>query len=1114
MITKLFNWLQSDEKIFHLSNQHLSRELLEREELQARHTNRVLLSNARLGKLQGLDTQEDIKKVEQHILFMDYLQFCRKTFEENPQDSLFLITLKYLLPKVDKENSLLHAKLFKLFRALLQEDSDHTLNFYQQNEALFKNLPEIQKCVDSELHNQKFIDDIQQVEHHLSLFNKKLSQQKNPLGIIGLCRDWISDTQKFAAFILWLVQRNTSPEQILQTYLLHDFLKYNLFTLHSEDNEVFLLYALLNHFPEAKPLVEAVKKTSSDERGFQSYSLQGVFSEHELQNIPQKEEPLQFTLTATNFSALYELFGTTFLHAALVTCEEDTDSKWVEALRHTLNEAETLTKVLPGLINVIARESSPAILEHLACLIDDQHAQELLSNNEGAIFYLLPYKPKLSEYINEKNISEFIQQITLKHTSDPELIFQLMALFLILSKKKGPVTQLVFQAIIDNLVQHPFLLEDERLLRQLKRYPDCEAILSQRSEQIKQRVIECIVEQTTDCEFSSRNYQIIEDIWLEASRKLNVFKLIQPQAKYILNNKYALQAKIAQTAFLCHGNEFNLDAFIEALSLPLVIPEDGVSEYERVLIEILAAIDNELIRKKIIKQLESPPIQRLNWTEKEYEGKNVILKAAKYGNLGLITLLEEQIPLEDCNQAIIIAAKANQWDVVSHLCHLDRVTLNEDELEQIILGAAAEGELKIIHDLFDLYDYESSAIKIKILNQAISRGKFNIVQYFYNSGVTLANQSAINKWFHSASELGYWDIALFMADAEEHPPSLCAIEKAFNHAVAGLDLEAIQGLCNLSTNPPRGTIIQRAFVKACQSGCLPLVRCFHDLPRKIVRAEFEEAVDHAIMNGHLEIVTYLYNSPTYSSDQSLINHGLITAAKKGKSELVEFFCSMTTKTKPTQHTLNQALNWAVKGNHTETFITLCRSPLNPPSNSAVKAAFLLAVKEGRQSIVTYLCSQEMNSLTQRTIEDALKLAVKFKHPGIVRYLCELSSNSPQKKSLSIAYKKAVASIQNEIADYLREQLNKVNHKKIDLEIDESSGTDHDSDVNSETDVHLEMDVETDHKPTPAHDHSFDVELNSDIDVGISLKTFGFFKNTTSKDLPVSVRTSKPGVPIN
>ncbi|HHF7366044.1 TPA: ankyrin repeat domain-containing protein [Legionella bozemanae] len=1106
IISDLFNWFQGDEESFHLVNQHLSQDLLKLEQSQAKKINRMLLSEVRFAKLSGLEPGDAQSKLEKHILFMDYLEFCRQQFAEDPKSSLFLVTLQYLLPKTPKEDLRQNAKLNELFAALLHQDKESALSFYQQNEILFKNHPEIQKRAEFELCEQKHEEAVKRVEDHLGYLSKQLSNQKNPLGIIGLCREWLSDTEQFAALILWLLQRHVSTKQILQTYLLHDFLKYHLFTLSSEDNEVFHLYALLSRFPEAKLLVETAQKTGSDERGFQHYALNGILSEKELQSISPKPQSLEFSLTTANFLALHELFGATFLTAAVITSVEHKNLTWLEALRQTLNQPEVVTKEIPRLINNIAQASSPQVLENLAALIDDHTAQRLLSKNEGAVFYLLPYKPKLFEYINEKNITEFIHQITVKHISEPEIIFQLMALFSMLPKKKNPLTQLVFQAVIDNLVHHPLLLEDEKLLRQLRKYPDCKWILTQYSEKIKKQVNDCIIEQANEPSFSSHNYHIIEDIWVDATRKLAVFDLISPQAKFNLNHKYALQAKIAEITFFSHGEFFDLDAFIESLSLPPVVKENGVSEYERVLIEILAVIDNESIREQIIRKLESYPVHRLDWVEKEYAGKTIFLKAAKHGNLGLLSLLKDHIAPETFNKALITAAKANQWAFVERLCQNKNVQLSEEEIETLILQAAEHGQIKIIKYLLDTYDYEpSTAEVIQILNQAIKHNKFNVVEYFYKFSDKMPAQSVTNKLFKLAVELEFWDIALFIADSEKHPPSLLTIEKTFTHAATTMQLEAMQRFCTLSTNIPRPNVIQRAFVKACQLGHLPIVQCLHDLPEKLPRAIIEKAVEQAILNGHKEIISYLYNSSIYPPNQSLVNQGLMTAVKTGKVALVEFFCSMAIKNKPTQHVINQAMYWAAKHGQAELFSTLCRWEQNSPGKSVVKHTFLLGVKSGELGIVDYLCTNKMEALNQRDIEEGLILAVKLKNPQIARYLCELPAHSLNKKSLRIAFNKAVSSDQNELADYLSEQLHskKSHQKKMDSELDDSSDTHHEPEMDNilELDSFSETDLEIDDIPIIDNSLTIDSGTESDPDsdgnqapkVGIPLKKHGLFK---------------------
>ncbi|KTC80611.1 Ankyrin repeats (3 copies) [Legionella cherrii] len=1111
IINELFNWLHAHEESLHLSDNYLSRDLLESEQIQAKTTHRRLLAEVRIAKLNKQKTDELIDKLEQHQVFMDYLEFCSQKFVEDSASSLFLITFKYVLSKSQPGIPYLGARWNELFFALLKTDKNKLLSFYQGNEELFKNHPEIQKRVVLELHEQKHKEAIKRVENHLMRLTGQLANQKNPLGIIGLCREWISEPELFAALILWLLQRNVTTKQILQTYLFHDFLKYHLFTLYSEDNEIFHLFALLNDFPETKLLLEAAKQTRSDEPAFQHYALDGTLSKNELQDIPRTEYPLQFSLKPTNFLALHKLFGQQFLIAA-ITSEEQKNSKWLNTLNHTLNQPQVIAQELPTIITIVAREYSPQILEHLAHLIGDDTAQQLLSNNEGAVFYLLPYKPKLLEHINEENVTRFIQQITVGNTSDPEIIFQLMALFSMLSKEKNPVTQRVFEAILDNLVLHPMLLEDEKLLCRLRKYPDCGRIIDQKSEAIKQHVNTCIIAQTRESTFSSRNYHLIEDTWLNATRKLTVLDLIKPQAKFELNNKYALQAKIAQAAFLCHGQHFDLNAFIDALSLPPVVA-DEVSEYERVLIEILAVIDDEFIRNQILKHLEDEPIQRLNWAEKEYEGKTIFIKAAQHGNLGLIALLEDQIASNALSKAIRTAARANQWRVVDHLCRNNKTQLSSAELERIIFLAAEQGQSKVIKYLLNTYDYEPSSTELMhILNAAMTYDQLGVIQLFYYSADNMPKQSGINKLFQAAIELGHWDIALFIAQSENNPPSLVAIEKAFTHTANTMQLEAMTKLCLLSTNAPRAQTIQRVFVKACQDGNLPVVQSLCKFPKQLPPAIVGEALAQASIYGHMGIISHLCNLSTNPPNQSSINHGLVAAAKAGKREPVQFFCSMTTPNQPTQHGVNQALLETIKNNQVEIFIELCRSPQHAPSNLAIRESFLLAVKMGKLDSVGCICTYEMSALNQRTVEKALILAVKHKKPEIVRYLCELSINSPENKSLKMAVNKAAASNQSAVAEYLREQLRSKTktQKKIDHELDNSSGTHSDSefshfselDNDSETDREITSNPEEDNNNVENHhrltvDHRVEIEgrteENQNTERGASLKSHGLFK---------------------
>ena len=76
------------------------------------------------------------------------------------------------------------------------------------------------------------------------------------------------------------------------------------------------------------------------------------------------------------------------------------------------------------------------------------------------------------------------------------------------------------------------------------------------------------------------------------------------------------------------NNTFNLQQFLAAvMQIPRGEKAVDVSEYEQLLIEILGAIPDDLIvRETAIKLLESPPIKRIDWMIKEYNGKNYAFK--------------------------------------------------------------------------------------------------------------------------------------------------------------------------------------------------------------------------------------------------------------------------------------------------------------------------------------------------------------------------------------------------------------------------------------------------------------------------------------------------------
>ncbi|HEL8617123.1 TPA: hypothetical protein U0F12_003079, partial [Legionella pneumophila] len=115
IIHELFNWIHNDSATLHLSDQTVEHELIEQEELQAKQTNRILLSNVRLLKYSGTSSTEAIKELEQHCLFMDYLQLYKQEFVKDEKNTVFLIALRNLLSQSHEEQLRLMPKINELF---------------------------------------------------------------------------------------------------------------------------------------------------------------------------------------------------------------------------------------------------------------------------------------------------------------------------------------------------------------------------------------------------------------------------------------------------------------------------------------------------------------------------------------------------------------------------------------------------------------------------------------------------------------------------------------------------------------------------------------------------------------------------------------------------------------------------------------------------------------------------------------------------------------------------------------------------------------------------------------------------------------------------------------
>ncbi|MDI9818372.1 MULTISPECIES: ankyrin repeat domain-containing protein [unclassified Legionella] len=991
MIYELLIWTNGEDKELTLNNQIITQSIINETLSQAKEGQRLLLAQARLAKFNPSNTERSLSKVGIYNLaqqddLVGFLEFCQ-TQVNSEGTSLFRLTLQYLLSH-NKQEILPTYKISQLFLALLKEEPEKTLTFYHQNQELFKTCHDINNWVAAEISQTELRKSVSSIKSELAYLTENLKEQKNPLGIVSLFREYIDNTERFTALLLWLLQREATTEAILGSHLLHDFLKYNLYTLSLPDNSLTQLYTLLAFFPQANELIESANLTCCGERGFELYTLSGIMEkEKTLAAIPENLPVFEFTVTETNFANLHALFGPSFLIAATIWYLNHKDKSCFHLLKQAINQETMAIEQLSSLINYIAKSGSPKTLKEFAKLVDDKAIQRLISLNKGAVLYLLPYNPLLFDKINQNHLEDYIHQLTVANTSDPEIVFQLMSLFTVLVEKKHPASEPLFEAIIDNLILHPIILEDTRFLQQLDSYPKSEMLLIRRSERLQQQISQCIDEQITNNPLRPQHYQLMEDKWLEISRHLVIINQIKPHINYNLHDKYELQTHIAEVCFIRNGNSLDIENFVQALSLEMTESGEKIPEYERILIEILAQIDDTSVREDIIYRLRSAPIERLDWMQKKYGVETIFLKAARHGNIGLIKTIPLLNDPEMLNEAILLAAHSRHWEFVNYMVET-RLIPRKETLATITLLAAEHGELGIITNLCKRCAYSLSRENIEtILEKAVTNGHLNIVAYFCSRFVV--KRSVVEQLFKKAIYLEHFDIINCLGNLNTNAPSVVSIENAFEQAAQNNRLELIKCLCSLP-NTPRVKAIERAFKKTSQL-------------------------------GNLAITLYLCTSENIS--KSARTEALIEAITANQLPIVKHFCNLSPKLLE-QQSIEWALCSAVKVRNPSIVKYLCTESPQKPHKRAIQTALLLAAKTGQADVIDYFCSMQPTTvLNQQTMKQALLLAVKFKQFTVIQHLCVLTKDAPQyHDALRTAYRKATSTKQTAIADYLYERL--------------------------------------------------------------------------------------------
>ncbi|MDF1826736.1 MAG: hypothetical protein P1U39_00430 [Legionellaceae bacterium] len=509
------------------------------------------------------------------------------------------------------------------------------------------------------------------IQKIITLLNMHLHEQTHALGLLPLGRCFIDQPVAFAALLQWLMQHHVSSDEILHAHLLQDYFKYHLHSLGTPNNPIEQLYTLLNHDEITRALATKASETRCPEAGLASYALNGTVHHapaiKKLHNPAQNLPELAFTPTEQHAKALHRVFGVPFLFSALQKAYKDKYNTMPTPVLIALFNGSHLTHQDFSVLLQHLREHTylkKILVKYLLNTTMDDLIEAHISGVPGLILY--------SDYLTQKisrtdNFSTYIKDIKQASTSDFNLIGDFSALLYKFEKRNPSHAMLAFKHLFEIILEHPEVLDDDNLLRQLRKFKPAKARLLEHSAWLEHSFHAC-VQTHTNTSIDVFDYITVEDMWRAIQVKLRAIQTIELIPNTLPSDKYQLQCHLLKAFLPQLNNPFVLDDFIQHLSIePSFHPQD-VTPYERLLIEILVSIDNASLRSDIIHRLDSHISEARPWYNIQLNQHSLYMHAAQHGNLPMVLWLKSRHvkQLESCEEITSEAAHLGHWALVDY----------------------------------------------------------------------------------------------------------------------------------------------------------------------------------------------------------------------------------------------------------------------------------------------------------------------------------------------------------------------------------------------------------------------------------------------------------------
>jgi hypothetical protein len=691
--------------------------------------------------------------------------------------------------------------------------------------------------------------------HHLSKRFQLLGfnpNKESALSIVPLGIQFIDSPEAFSAFVSWLISCGVTPKKLLETHLIQDYFRYHALDLDAADNPITRLHTCLANAPETRRLAENLNKTGCPENGLSFYALNGTKQSVSDLNYPKRTfTRWQGPITEPHFFALEQVFSTHFLQFALEYLPSNTIP-----LSHALNFDAQQQK--PQHIPEILRnmQTNNRLMRALAGYLSTQSFDALISTRTHSIFNLLPYATYLREQINRTDLKNYLHTLQHKAFSSEDAIFDLSRLLNVFKTENKPHALIIFSALIQQLLKAPEFIEDDYLLRQLRQFSAGYPILLT-------RLIHLITEfeQMLQTKLSSANFDYIpiEDMWRKTLEQINALQAIHEHPLPFPKDKHMLHATLAKHLF--QHKRFQLHTFVEAVGIEPVFHANQITPYERLLVNLLVALDAHALRREIITRLDQQITPQNNWKTKAYSGISLFHLAAQHGNLGFILWLQSQkFALTTPTEALIkVTAEAGHWLLVKYF--QETASSNQQLVNDLLTLAIKQEAADAIPYLWCHKRYTPSRISIeKNFMTAITQKKTLCAEALLTCKTPLTDTILI-KAFKVAIRTDQLPLAKHIAEAHAETHLQDAINYMLLEVARADKPNLIQFLGGLTTNPITQDTLDLALQRAVRAKRFSATKALCCLPHLMPRAEAKKQALTTAKKTSQENVIQLLSAP-------------------------------------------------------------------------------------------------------------------------------------------------------------------------------------------------------------------------------------------------------------